>query len=1378
MKIAIRLLVLELLVLLPSMGLSQKITTQVNLNAGEIKQLHISKDGKLWVCTTDSKVVLWDHELKKVRWSRSHSNDVYQNKQSEIKFPSKAVVAGTSVYQVNTNSNSIEVRNTDDGEIVDNITLPQIRGKMALVSIIDIPNVSDQFFVAADLASNDQLDSLLNIGEARFLIKNLRAKRARFTPDGIYFSTEWSNFSSGFAKQSFNHQIFKFDPSYFSSPKKNLSQRFGEFRTFKTEVLLPSLDGKHMYRGRYLGEFNWKPKYALEKVFILTKKEIDHIILWQKPTLMDYFGQDNKLIMYTEKDHESKWYSVTPDDMFPLPIEIPISNPTGLFNDLTRNRLIVADKDGNLSILEKENPKGSITTYSVAGKVESTSETDLATSMAASRSAAEQAEAIKKIERDLTDPKADPDHYGNMAFDYSAKGMYAAAEAAQKRIFDAFPGDYIFTSYMAWFKLLNKKPTEAQKLALEAHKGLGFDAIAPTIISYTYAATQDMANAKKYMKTAVGNIIESKDLSDIESDVVTLKSIGYPVSAFDQLSKYQQTLYQYDVDKRTSIITNFQNAQREQNAPRRLSMLEGVIRSESALAAPRPELLGAAYSEAAKALRDKGDIQKSQSYSIKAVEILRPYGKLVLLTGALVGAGHAQNSGNKKDQAIKFYNEALQLINDYGGDLELYKNGALNGLGGAYNGIGEYDRAISYYELALKDARKTGRKNDEAIALGNIATVYIEEGNNVTNAINLLKQGEGIYRSLNDKRALATNYNNLGFGYLLLGQMNNAVQAFKEAERLYTLLGMRNGLANVNKNIGKMLMMLDQKIDAIKYYKKAAQHVNQDEDPSLAMSIYANLAGAELGQEQYVSAISHASQAITLNEKLLSDATGKTKRGLLSGTNNYYRIVSLAHSRSGAYNKAFEAHEKNRSRVMLDKLGGGPPIKATELQASLNDMEALIDYNVVHLHWEVNSHFFPIVIDKTTVQGREFSDSTLILDLKQEGEATFTAYMNGQRSMLKQIREFVEEKGVPDNVAQSFIRDSNLEKTIEFYRHLIKNPSVPNEVLRKSYARVFYDLLIGNIKNQIEGKTDLIIIPDGPLAFLPFETLIDENGQYLAEKYNIRYIQSATILNKLRQRKYTPDRKPLLAFGGPVFEEMSASEVNQYRGHQQSVDFNLLQRTYYAAEEIEGSMRPTYIQMGFTKMNPLPGTIYETNQIKGIVPETDLFQGEQASENQFKALANANKLKNYKVLHFATHGWAYGEIPELSTIVLGQYATPRGNEDGYLRVPEIEKLGLNADFVNLSACETALGRLYSSEGVVGLTQAFMVAGANGISVTQWTVSDEGTAIFMSEMYRKVFTKGQSFRNAISATKIEFIQGKYGEKFRHPDYWGPFVYYGI
>lgn len=983
--------------------------------------------------------------------------------------------------------------------------------------------------------------------------------------------------------------------------------------------------------------------------------------------------------------------------------------------------------------------------------------------------------AVRRVRNDPKNVLDDPQYYVDMAFTLSNDGKFHAAYEAFRKVYLAFPDDQFTNAFMGWFTILTGTVQGVEPYMKKATKLIPFDPIAHQLYAYYHLLNGDRASAEAEIRKTISFKVDNEGMGEKNTDWALLYAAGYQQD-FSDFNRWMESLINPDLQKRAINFQRFQTAQKQFSPRNKYNQMAEVIRQERSLNVPRAAVLGASMSEAAASGRKIGEVDQAMAYGKESVEVLLPYGDIGLLVGANVNAGHAHNQGARFGLARPYYEEALRLLNLYEGQFEAYRVGTLNGLGGVFGNQGDQLRALTFYEKALEVSRATGNKNDEAIALGNIATVYISQGKNVSEAIQMLNQGTTIYQQSGDDVALANNFNNIAFGLMLVNKPFQAIDYFKKAESLYLRLGMISGLAQVNNAIGKLLISYNKKNEAISYYKKALHYIDENSDPEMAKTVYANLAGGLLGQEKYREASTYADKAITLNEQLLMTAEPKAARGIRSATNNYYRIVSLARHRQKDYAGAFVAHEKNRSQELLRKIGTGEVVEANQVQGMLNADQAMIDYNVVHLYWEVHSHLFPIVISSDQIIGKEYSDSTLISSLKQEGEERFVNFMN-QRSMLQQIRQYVSEKGVPENLAQSLVRDSNLEKTIEFYRHLIKSPNARNELLRKSYARVFYDLLINPLRDQIADKKELIIIPDGPLAFLPFETLIDENGQYLAETFKIRYIQSATVMKALSARNYPSTRKPLLAFGGPVFEELDASEGNINSG-ERGLTFNQLQQSYYTAEEQGTSMRPTYIQMGFTKMTPLPGTIYETDQIQSIVTGSELYQNDEANENRIKAMAKANQLANYKVLHFATHGWAYSEIPELSTIVLGQYRKVRGNEDGFLRVPEIEQLKLKADFVNLSACETALGKLYSSEGVVGLTQAFLVAGAKSISVTQWTVSDKGTAIFMTEMYRKVFLEQQSYLDAFAATKVEFIQGKYGEKFKHPDYWGPFVYYGI
>jgi CHAT domain-containing protein len=134
------------------------------------------------------------------------------------------------------------------------------------------------------------------------------------------------------------------------------------------------------------------------------------------------------------------------------------------------------------------------------------------------------------------------------------------------------------------------------------------------------------------------------------------------------------------------------------------------------------------------------------------------------------------------------------------------------------------------------------------------------------------------------------------------------------------------------------------------------------------------------------------------------------------------------------------------------------------------------------------------------------------------------------------------------------------------------------------------------------------------------------------------------------------------------------------------------------------------------------------------------------------------------------------EIPELSAVVLSQGIGE--NEDGYLRAREIAGLDIEADFACLSACDTGLGKIYGGEGIVGLTQSFMIAGANGLCVSLWKVDDEATRKFMIEMYRMAVQEKKGYARAIAETKRKFIAGEFGEQYKDPYYWAPFAYYGV
>jgi CHAT domain-containing protein len=149
-------------------------------------------------------------------------------------------------------------------------------------------------------------------------------------------------------------------------------------------------------------------------------------------------------------------------------------------------------------------------------------------------------------------------------------------------------------------------------------------------------------------------------------------------------------------------------------------------------------------------------------------------------------------------------------------------------------------------------------------------------------------------------------------------------------------------------------------------------------------------------------------------------------------------------------------------------------------------------------------------------------------------------------------------------------------------------------------------------------------------------------------------------------------------------------------------------------------------------------------------------------------------LKQYRVLHFATHGLLNTARPQLSGVVLSLYDA-RGNErDGFLRLNQIYNLNLGSELVVLSACSTALGQDVKGEGLIGLTRGFMYAGARQVIASLWKVDDEATAELMRIFYRNLLREKMSAPKALRAAQVE-LQSQ--ARWRSPYYWGAFVLQG-
>tara|TARA_B100000315_G_scaffold238450_1_gene256255 strand:+ start:1177 stop:4497 length:3321 start_codon:yes stop_codon:yes gene_type:complete len=342
-----------------------------------------------------------------------------------------------------------------------------------------------------------------------------------------------------------------------------------------------------------------------------------------------------------------------------------------------------------------------------------------------------------------------------------------------------------------------------------------------------------------------------------------------------------------------------------------------------------------------------------------------------------------------------------------------------------------------------------------------------------------------------------------------------------------------------------------------------------------------------------------------------------------------------------------------------------------------------------------------------------------------------------------------------------------LNELVRMYLYTLKHSHIES----KEYSKLLYKYLIAPFEDRIVAGSDLVIIPNHFLSFLPFETLLDSKDIYLGEKTDISYVQSLSVLSKLVQKKKKTNIGNVLAVGGAIYN----TEPISLKKNIQNNDLQLIEEQVYYSINTREPLNEYYAELLDAKFTNLPGSYNEVVSIKKILGNVDLLIGEDANENMIKQLSKNGRLSDYNIIHFATHAIVMNDIPELSAIVLTQ-TDADSNDDGYLTLSEISILEIDANFVNLSACETGLGQVSISEGVLGMTQAFLQAGAVSISVSLWPIDDKATSLFMKTFYKKI-ANGEDYSGSISDTKREFISGEYGEEYKKPYYWAPFVYYG-
>lgn len=715
-----------------------------------------------------------------------------------------------------------------------------------------------------------------------------------------------------------------------------------------------------------------------------------------------------------------------------------------------------------------------------------------------------------------------------------------------------------------------------------------------------------------------------------------------------------------------------------------------------------------------------------------------------------------------------------------------------NNIGLVYSQSQEFEQALTYYQKALNIYQKLYQENDVKLVniYNNLAVVH-QEQENFEEAERFFGKSLAIY-----EKNYGANHVNIAFVYNYLARLKlleNAPKSAQEfAQKALKIYQEKYGVKH--PEIAKTYLLLgniSQKIkggqrsnvnQALHYYQQAIlantvkfSNTKYEQNPATQdyydadVLLQSFLLKAQTLEELYSLSlrVKHLNLAMenlekcdTLIGKIRQARTSKADKIALGKTahqvyEDAIRIslnLSEVTTRKNFYvEKAFVFSEKNRVSVLLSAISETNAKSFANIPQSLIEEEKTLKSHIAELEQQLLEKPTQTLEQKYRNQLFELNRKyeSFVKNLEQKYpqyynlkyQLSFASVANLQQSLRaneailsyfvaqKTERVFIFKITSKGLSYQNVAKIESLEKFVKALRNGIKYKV---KKLFSKYAFTIYEQLFP--KNFVKNSEKLIIIPDGILSAVPFESLLtaeDEDFKtpytqlpYLIRKHSISYAYSATLFYQTRQNS-----RPL---------DMENSKI-------------LI-------------TAPVSFEQNF--LNTLPATQTEALEIEKLFQNrSKILMEEKAQEKILKT----SDLKNYDFLHFPTHGTVNEDNPELSAIFLRKDA----QEDGILYSGEIYNLELNASLVTLSACETGLGKISRGEGIIGLTRALLYAGAKNMLVSLWTVSDNSTSTLMIDFYKNLQTQN-SFSQTLRTAKLKMLTN---EEFALPYYWAAFILVG-
>jgi len=694
------------------------------------------------------------------------------------------------------------------------------------------------------------------------------------------------------------------------------------------------------------------------------------------------------------------------------------------------------------------------------------------------------------------------------------------------------------------------------------------------------------------------------------------------------------------------------------------------------------------------------------------------------------------------ERATKLYQEALRLIDNP------HRRGWIQvNLGSILAFQGRHEEALSYYQGALTVMREVGDVRTEAKVLQGIGQSYCEL-EEYSRGLARLDEAVALAReaSLPMEEAYALHFK--GHGLLDQGQLEEATEALDEASRIAENTGYFDILESTYLGQAMVARARGDHETALKHLEEAV---------AVIMAVRRLSGGSTSVQSGYFSQAGKSfSELVDLLYEMHQEAP---QRGLGSQA---FHVAQTAKARSFLDLLAeaevdlrcrAEVSYQERETELLSAIAAqeqrkvnAPSDSVAYLEAEMTRLENQLDLLEAQLR-EADPRYtelrYPQPCTMEEAQQKVLVDGELLLEFYLGSKASYVWAVSPTSFGFYQLppREEIETQV---HRLLPMLQDFNLLGEHAGYY-------VPA-------ARQLYLSLLAPAAAEIATARRLVIAPDGILHYLPYEALLSDeySGQdfadlpYLVHKVDIAYVPSLTTLTRLR-----------------VGSSQSASFTEM-----------LLVGDPSLPTADEGSV---FAQVaGATSLAPVPYVAEEMAGVMAMIPaeRCRVLRGGDASLTAVRLACSEGP---YRYVHFATHGLFNEHRPQYSGLVLSP--DRNAGDDGFLATAEIFALDLECDQVVLSACSSALGERIDGEGVVGLTRAFMYAGARSVIAALWDVPGSSTATFMSDFYNQIATTRAGDRiHALAETKRRMICGaidnsQVNATTAHPTFWAAFVFNG-